>query len=52
MLGGIAGIAVNMGTHRGRKTALPFEPCMFSAAILALFRARPIVSSYRPLTGG
>jgi len=47
-LSGIVGI---MHTRGGRKTGLPFVPCRFSAAILALFLPRPIVNSYRQLTG-
>jgi leader peptidase (prepilin peptidase)/N-methyltransferase len=51
LLGGIAGTAVILSAKGNRKTALPFGPFMLSAAILALFFAQPIVSSYRQLTG-
>lgn len=51
LLGGIAGIAVILSTRGSRKTALPFGPFMLSAAILALFVAQPMVSTYRQLTG-
>ena len=49
---GIVGIAVIVGSRGGRKTASPFGPFMFSAAILALFLPQPIVSSYRQFNGG
>jgi leader peptidase (prepilin peptidase)/N-methyltransferase len=51
LLGGIAGIAVILSARGNRKTALPFGPFMLSAAILALFVAQPMVSTYRQLTG-
>lgn len=51
LLGGIAGTAVILSARGNRKTPLPFGPFMLSAAILALFFAQPIVSSYRQFTG-
>ncbi len=51
LLGGLAGAAVIASRRGTGKTPLPFGPFMITAALLALFIARPIVAGYTRMTG-
>lgn len=51
LLGGLTGIAMVLSRRANRKSALPFGPFMLTAAFVAVFAARPLISAYLHLTG-
>jgi leader peptidase (prepilin peptidase) / N-methyltransferase len=51
LLGSLVAVALMVGGHGGRKTALPFGPFMIAGAFVAIFVAQPIAHGYLGLLG-